>query len=99
MSRSTTKPRGASPSSTPPTTRSASARAWSISPELLLRSFELLLRNELLRAHYAGRFRHILVDEFQDTNRLQYRWLKLLAGATEGQGARPAPGGAGVRRR
>jgi DNA helicase-2/ATP-dependent DNA helicase PcrA len=65
-------------------------------PELLLRSFELLLRNELLRAHYAGRFRHILVDEFQDTNRLQYRWLKLLAGATEGQGARPAPGGAAV---
>ncbi|MBS0338025.1 MAG: UvrD-helicase domain-containing protein [Proteobacteria bacterium] len=49
-------------------------------PELLLRSFELLSRNELLRAHYAQRFRHILVDEFQDTNRLQYRWLKLLAG-------------------
>ena len=47
-------------------------------PELLLRSFELLSRNELLRAHYAQRFRHILVDEFQDTNRLQYRWLKLL---------------------
>src|SRR4051812_2741866 len=50
-------------------------------PELLLRSFELLSRNELLRAHYAQRFRHILVDEFQDTNKLQYRWLKLLAGA------------------
>ncbi len=50
-------------------------------PELLLRSFELLARNEILRAHYAERFRHILVDEFQDTNRLQYRWLKLLAGA------------------
>jgi DNA helicase-2/ATP-dependent DNA helicase PcrA len=48
--------------------------------ELLLRCFELLQRNELLRAHYQGRFRHILVDEFQDTNRLQYRWLKLLAG-------------------
>ena len=48
--------------------------------ELLLRSFELLSRNELLRSHYAQRFRHILVDEFQDTNRLQYRWLKLLAG-------------------
>ncbi len=47
--------------------------------ELLLRSYELLARNEILRAHYAGRFRHILVDEFQDTNRLQYRWLKLLA--------------------
>ena len=48
--------------------------------ELLLRCYELLSRNEILRAHYAQRFRHILVDEFQDTNRLQYRWLKLLAG-------------------
>jgi len=48
-------------------------------PELLLRAFELLKRNELLREHYAQRFRHVLVDEFQDTNRLQYRWLKLLA--------------------
>ena len=48
--------------------------------ELLLRSYELLLNNEILRAHYQGRFRHILVDEFQDTNRLQYLWLKLLAG-------------------
>jgi DNA helicase II / ATP-dependent DNA helicase PcrA len=46
-------------------------------PELLVRSFELLSRNEILREHYARRFRHILVDEFQDTNRLQYRWLKL----------------------
>jgi DNA helicase-2/ATP-dependent DNA helicase PcrA len=48
--------------------------------ELLLRCFELLSRNELLRHHYQQRFSHILVDEFQDTNRLQYRWLKLLAG-------------------
>jgi DNA helicase-2/ATP-dependent DNA helicase PcrA len=48
--------------------------------ELLLRSYELLARNEILREHYAARFRHVLVDEFQDTNRLQYRWLKLLAG-------------------
>jgi DNA helicase-2/ATP-dependent DNA helicase PcrA len=48
--------------------------------ELLLRSFELLSKNEILREHYRGRFRHILVDEFQDTNRLQYRWLKLLCG-------------------
>ena len=47
--------------------------------ELLLRAYELLSRNEPLRAHYQGRFRHILVDEFQDTNRLQYQWLKLLA--------------------
>ena len=48
--------------------------------ELLLRSYELLTRNEPLRRHYQSRFRHILVDEFQDTNSLQYRWLKLLAG-------------------
>ncbi|HEV8261222.1 MAG TPA: UvrD-helicase domain-containing protein [Burkholderiales bacterium] len=48
--------------------------------ELLLRCYELLGRNELLRDHYRGRFKHILVDEFQDTNRLQYHWLKLLAG-------------------
>jgi DNA helicase-2/ATP-dependent DNA helicase PcrA len=49
--------------------------------ELLLRCYELLLRNEPIRSHYQERFGHILVDEFQDTNTLQYRWLKLLAGA------------------
>jgi DNA helicase-2/ATP-dependent DNA helicase PcrA len=48
--------------------------------ELLLRCYELLLRNEALRNHYQERFRHVLVDEFQDTNVLQYKWLKLLAG-------------------
>jgi DNA helicase-2/ATP-dependent DNA helicase PcrA len=48
--------------------------------ELLLRAYELLSRNEPLRRHYQARFRHVLVDEFQDTNRLQYDWLKLLAG-------------------
>ena len=48
--------------------------------ELLLRCHELLQRNEPLRRHYQERFRHILVDEFQDTNKLQYAWLKLLAG-------------------
>ncbi|HJV07431.1 MAG TPA: UvrD-helicase domain-containing protein [Chromobacteriaceae bacterium] len=48
--------------------------------ELLLRSYELLSANQALREHYCSRFRHILVDEFQDTNRLQYAWLKLLAG-------------------
>jgi DNA helicase-2/ATP-dependent DNA helicase PcrA len=47
--------------------------------ELLLRSYELLRRNEPLCRHYQERFRHILVDEFQDTNRLQYAWLQLLA--------------------
>ena len=48
--------------------------------ELLLRCYELLDRNEILRQHYQDRFSHILVDEFQDTNKLQYAWLKLLAG-------------------
>ena len=48
--------------------------------ELLLRSYELLSANQALRQHYCSRFSHILVDEFQDTNRLQYAWLKLLAG-------------------
>ncbi|HET9664967.1 MAG TPA: UvrD-helicase domain-containing protein, partial [Burkholderiales bacterium] len=59
--------------------------------ELLLRSYELLTRNASLREHYAQRFRHILVDEFQDTNRLQYRWLQLLAGRTAAP-ARPHDG-------
>ncbi len=49
--------------------------------ELLLRSYELLSRNEPLCSHYRARFQHILVDEFQDTNRLQYRWLKRFAEA------------------
>ncbi len=58
--------------------------------ELLLRCFELLSRNEILRQHYRERFRHILVDEFQDTNRLQYHWLKLLAGVDAGTTVRAA---------
>jgi len=49
-------------------------------PELLLRAYELLYRNEPLRQHYQDRFKHILIDEFQDTNTLQYRWLKLFSG-------------------
>jgi DNA helicase II / ATP-dependent DNA helicase PcrA len=48
--------------------------------ELLLRCYELLSRNEPLRLHYQQRFTHILVDEVQDTNHLQYAWLQLLAG-------------------
>ncbi|MGD9773689.1 UvrD-helicase domain-containing protein [Diaphorobacter sp.] len=48
--------------------------------ELMLRSYELLRDNDPIRAHYQRRFAHILVDEFQDTNRLQYLWLKQLAG-------------------
>jgi DNA helicase-2/ATP-dependent DNA helicase PcrA len=48
--------------------------------ELLLRCYELLSRNQPLREHYQARFKHILVDEFQDTNDLQYQWLKMMAG-------------------
>jgi DNA helicase-2/ATP-dependent DNA helicase PcrA len=48
--------------------------------ELLLRSYELLKYSEAIRTHYQERFRHILIDEFQDTNALQYAWLKLLSG-------------------
>jgi DNA helicase-2/ATP-dependent DNA helicase PcrA len=63
--------------------------------ELLLRAYELLAGNETLRAHYRARFHHLLVDEFQDTNRLQYRWLKLLAvpPTTPALRATPPPAG------
>jgi len=50
--------------------------------ELLLRAHELWLKNPQVLAHYQSRYRHILVDEFQDTNSLQYAWLRVLAGAT-----------------
>ena len=50
--------------------------------EILLRSFELLKQNAEVRGHYQQRFRHILVDEFQDTNAIQYQWLRLLAGSS-----------------
>lgn len=48
--------------------------------ELLLRALELWKHNPEVLAHYQQRFRHILVDEFQDTNAVQYAWLRLLAG-------------------
>jgi DNA helicase-2/ATP-dependent DNA helicase PcrA len=48
--------------------------------ELMLRTWELMRDNAALREHYQRRFRHILVDEFQDTNKLQYQWLKMFAG-------------------
>ena len=51
--------------------------------ELMLRTYELMRDNQQLREHYQRRFRHILVDEFQDTNRLQYAWLKMFAGPPE----------------
>ena len=49
--------------------------------ELLLRSHELWLNNPDLLAHYQTRFQHVLVDEFQDTNTIQYAWLRVLVGA------------------
>ncbi|NNF41240.1 MAG: DNA helicase II [Woeseiaceae bacterium] len=49
--------------------------------ELLLRAHELLRDNQELLSHYQRRFRHLLVDEFQDTNAIQYAWLRLLAGS------------------
>ncbi len=48
--------------------------------ELMLRSYELMRDNTAIREHYQARFRHLLVDEFQDTNKLQYAWLKLFGG-------------------
>jgi len=50
--------------------------------ELLLRAHELIRDNDALRAHYQDRWRHLLIDEFQDTNALQYAWIRLLAGHT-----------------
>jgi DNA helicase-2/ATP-dependent DNA helicase PcrA len=47
--------------------------------ELMLRSYELLRDNDAVREHYRRRFAHLLVDEFQDTNRLQYKWLQMFA--------------------
>ncbi len=49
-------------------------------PELLLGCYELLKNNIAIKEHYQKRFKHILIDEFQDTSELQYKWLKLLAG-------------------
>ena len=48
--------------------------------ELLLRAYELLRDNVTMREHYQRRFQQVLVDEFQDTNAIQYHWLKLFAG-------------------
>ncbi|MEZ5460330.1 DNA helicase II [Dokdonella sp.] len=50
--------------------------------ELLLRSHELWLHDDALLAHYRERYRHLLIDEFQDTNTLQYAWIRVLAGTT-----------------
>lgn len=58
--------------------------------ELMLRTYELMRDNAALREHYQRRFRHILVDEFQDTNRLQYAWLKVFAAPAGLPGIEPA---------
>ncbi|MEO8746645.1 MAG: 3'-5' exonuclease, partial [Rhodanobacter sp.] len=50
--------------------------------ELLLRAQELWLKNPSVLEHYQQRWRHLLIDEFQDTNTLQYAWIRVLAGAT-----------------
>lgn len=64
--------------------------------ELMLRSYELLRDNDPVREHYQRRFRHVLIDEFQDTNRLQYAWIKMLSGTgAHGDVSAPfAPSGA-----
>jgi DNA helicase-2/ATP-dependent DNA helicase PcrA len=49
--------------------------------ELMLRTYEIMRDHPEVRDHYQRRFKHILVDEFQDTNRLQYMWLKMFAGS------------------
>ena len=61
--------------------------------ELMLRSYELLRDNAAIREHYQHRFRHILVDEFQDTNKLQYAWLKMFCAAGQPPGPKPDRGG------
>ena len=49
--------------------------------ELLLRAYELWRDQPELLNHYRARFRHVLVDEFQDTNAIQYAWIRLLVGS------------------
>lgn len=61
----------------------ACARAGAVDfAELLLRSLETLRDNPALLAHYRQRLQHLLIDEFQDTNAIQYAWIRLLAGDT-----------------
>ena len=50
--------------------------------ELLLLTLETLQKNESLLQHYRSRFKHLLIDEFQDSNAIQYAWIRLLAGET-----------------
>lgn len=59
--------------------------------ELMLSSYEILQANAPLREHYQKRFQFLLIDEFQDTNKLQYAWIKLLAGKGDVTNASPNP--------
>ena len=66
-----------------PEYQQACARAGAVDfAELLLRAFALWRDNPELLRHYRSRFRHVLVDEFQDTNAIQYAWVRLLVGTT-----------------
>ncbi len=70
----------------------ACARAGAVDfAELLLRAFELWRDNPGLLTHYRRRFRHVLVDEFQDTNAIQYAWLTLLARNSPAEGTETFP--------
>jgi DNA helicase II / ATP-dependent DNA helicase PcrA len=60
--------------------------------ELLLRAFELWRDNESMLAHYRRRFQHVLVDEFQDTNAIQYAWMRLIAPTAPAQSEGSAVG-------
>ncbi len=64
--------------------------------ELMLRSYEVLRDHAAIREHYQWRFRHILIDEFQDTNKLQYAWIKMLAGKQDGADISSEPPGGAV---
>ncbi len=66
--------------------------------DLLVRAVNVLELFPEVRERYASGFRHVLVDEYQDTNHAQYRWLQLLAGGTDGDAWSPQPDG-GRRRR
>ena len=72
------------------TTRCASAKAWSISPSCCCAATSCWRGNDGLREHYRRRFSHILVDEFQDTNALQYKWLQAAGRAADARCSRSA---------
>ena len=80
-SRRATNSRAGWSSTTRSTRRCASARAWSISPSSCCEATSCWRGHDGIREHYRRRFSHLLVDEFQDTNVLQYKWLQAARGA------------------